>query len=280
MSYPSPPILAQHRPCPRPCLRPPPHLDATPFAVDDEQKTKNQTSDAAFIPAGWDSKRLIDGLLSPDKTPWGPKATFSEVVVPPPGAVRRGVSGGGDGGDGSAGGWTDSDSGGDGGGPTPGGKGAGRGGGGGETVESEEAWLSSLGKQVAGADAKSRWSGAIATVSKQAKASKVGGPLAFRVNLGPQARFHRALAHRQRRTIANHLKDLSMRPCCRPQKKLSLFPRRFVLLRCFYTFPSLLFFCAAFFFSHPGPIQPPHRTPGASSPTYWQQETVRGRHHP
>ncbi len=152
--------------------------DSTPLPRS--RRTKNakndQTSDAAFIPAGWDSKRLIDGLLSPDKTPWGPKATFAEVVVPPPGAVRRRVSvGGGDGGDGSAGGWTDSDSGGDGGGPAAGGEGAGRGGGGGgETVESEEAWLSSLGKQVAGTDAKARWSGAIGTVAKQVKASKVG----------------------------------------------------------------------------------------------------------
>lgn len=125
------------------------------------QKKKKKTSDAAFIPAGWDSKRLIDGLLSPDKTPWGPKATFSEVVVPPPGAYRRLASGDG----GSTGGWTDSDSGGDGSGPVPGQ--------GGETVESEEAWLSSLGKQVAGADGRSRWPGAIAAVSKQAKASKV-----------------------------------------------------------------------------------------------------------
>lgn len=48
-----------------------------------------KTSDAVFIPAGWDSKRLIDHLLSPDKTPWGPEATFSDVVVPPPGVERR-----------------------------------------------------------------------------------------------------------------------------------------------------------------------------------------------
>eukprot|EP00752_Nemacystus_decipiens_P013855 g12301.t1 len=122
---------------------------------------EGQTSDAAFIPAGWDSKRLIDGLLSPDKTPWGPRATFAEVVVPPPGTIRRAASGG----------WTDTDSGGEGGVPTSGGGGAGEGGGG-ETVESEEAWLSSLGKQVAGADGKSRWPGAVAAVSKQIKASK------------------------------------------------------------------------------------------------------------
>lgn len=48
-----------------------------------------KTSDAVFIPAGWDSKRLIDHLLSPEKTPWGPEATFSDVVVPPPGVERR-----------------------------------------------------------------------------------------------------------------------------------------------------------------------------------------------
>lgn len=127
-----------------------------------------QTSDAAFIPAGWDSKRLIDGLLSPDKTPWGPKATFAEVVAPPPDAVRRGASGSG------MGGWMDGDSGGDGGGlAAGGGEAGGGGGGGGETVESEEAWLSSLGKQVAGADGKSRWPSAIAAASKHAKASKV-----------------------------------------------------------------------------------------------------------
>lgn len=125
-------------------------------------KTK-QTSDAAFIPAGWDSKRLIDGLLSPDKTPWGPQATFAEVVVPPPGTIRRAASGG----------WTDTDSGGEGGVPMPGGGPAGEGGGG-DTVESEEAWLSGLGKQVAGADGKSRWPSAVAVVSKQVKASKVG----------------------------------------------------------------------------------------------------------
>eukprot|EP00903_Cladosiphon_okamuranus_P015884 g14670.t1 len=122
---------------------------------------EGQTSDAAFIPAGWDSKRLIDGLLSPDRTPWGPQATFAEVVVPPPGTIRRAASGG----------WTDTDSGGEGGAPTPGGGGA-REGEGGETVESEEAWLSSLEKQVAGADGKSRWPNAVVAVSKQVKASK------------------------------------------------------------------------------------------------------------
>ncbi|CBJ30850.1 D1LIC, cytoplasmic dynein 1 light intermediate chain [Ectocarpus siliculosus] len=128
---------------------------------------EGQTSDAAFIPAGWDSKRLIDGLLSPDKTPWGPNATFAEVVVPPPGAVGRGASGSG------MGGWMDGDSGGDGGGlAAGGGEAGGGGGGGGETVESEEAWLSSLGKQVAGTDSKSRWPSAIAAAAKHAKASK------------------------------------------------------------------------------------------------------------
>ena len=55
----------------------------------------------------------------------------------------------------------------------PGGGPAGEGGGG-DTVESEEAWLSGLGKQVAGADGKSRWPSAVAAVSKQVKASKVG----------------------------------------------------------------------------------------------------------
>lgn len=115
-----------------------------------------KTSDAAFIPAGWDSKRLIDGLLSSDKTPWGPTATFAEVVVPPPGAAAR---------------FGDSDSGGDGGGGLVLG---GEGGGGGESVQSEEAWLSSLGKQVAGTDGKSRWPSAIAAVTKQTKLAKVG----------------------------------------------------------------------------------------------------------
>lgn len=68
----------------------------------------------------------------------------------------------------------DGDSGGDGGGlAAGGGEAGGGGGGGGETVESEEAWLSSLGKQVAGVDGKSRWPSAIAAASKHAKASKV-----------------------------------------------------------------------------------------------------------
>ncbi|CAN0368653.1 unnamed protein product [Pylaiella littoralis] len=115
---------------------------------------EGQTSDAAFIPSGWDSKRLIDGLLSPDKTPWGPTATFAEVVVPPPGATAR---------------LGDSDSGGDsGGGLALGAEGEE----GGESVQAEEAWLSSLGKQVAGTDGKSRWPSAISAVSKQAKAMK------------------------------------------------------------------------------------------------------------
>ncbi|CAN0101907.1 unnamed protein product, partial [Laminaria digitata] len=48
-----------------------------------------------FIPAGWDSRRLIDGLLSPDKTPWGPTSTFAEVVVAPSEASRPGGAGGG-----------------------------------------------------------------------------------------------------------------------------------------------------------------------------------------
>lgn len=41
-----------------------------------------------------------------------------------------------------------------------------------EAVESEEAWLSSLGKQVAGADGISRWPSAVAAASKIAKSSK------------------------------------------------------------------------------------------------------------
>lgn len=87
------------------------------------------------------------------------------MVVPPPGTIRRAAS---------TGGWTDTDSGGEGGVPTAGGGGAAGQGGGGETVESEEAWLSSLEKQVAGVDGKSRWPSAVAAVSKQVKASKVG----------------------------------------------------------------------------------------------------------
>lgn len=41
-----------------------------------------------------------------------------------------------------------------------------------EAVESEEAWLSNLGKQVAGADGVSRWPSALAAASKVAKSSK------------------------------------------------------------------------------------------------------------
>lgn len=78
------------------------------------------------------------------------------MVVPPPGATAR---------------LGDSDSGGDsGGGLALGAEGEE----GGESVQAEEAWLSSLGKQVAGTDGKSRWPSAISAVSKQAKAMKVG----------------------------------------------------------------------------------------------------------
>lgn len=118
-----------------------------------------QTTDAAFIPAGWDSKSLIDGLLSPDKTPWGPNAAFEDVVAPPA-HVLRGADGGiRVGADGTRT------------------KGSGIGGSGGsvldesiETVESEEAWLNRLGKQMAGG---SRWPSALAKAKEVAKVSKV-----------------------------------------------------------------------------------------------------------
>lgn len=113
-----------------------------------------QTSDAAFIPAGWDSKRLIDGLLSPDKTPWGPSATFAEVVVAPTEAARRGSTVDGVSGDGTGGAALGAEE-------------------EMEVVESEEVWLTNLGKQVAGADGRSRWPSAIAAASKVVKASKV-----------------------------------------------------------------------------------------------------------
>lgn len=123
----------------------------TSCSCDNPSKPR-QTSDAAFIPAGWDSRRLIDGLLSPDKTPWAPSSTFADVVVAPPGAVRQ--EGRADGGSGD-------------GGVAPGEEEA-------EVVESEETWLSGLEKQVAGVDGRSRWPSAIAAASKHAKATKVG----------------------------------------------------------------------------------------------------------
>lgn len=50
--------------------------------------TDTQTTDAAFTPAGWDSMRLINSLLSAEKTPWGPDALFQDVVAVPPNAGR------------------------------------------------------------------------------------------------------------------------------------------------------------------------------------------------
>lgn len=97
-----------------------------------------QTTDAAFIPAGWDSKRLIDGLLSADKTPWGPNAEFADVVVAPPSAGKGlgSADGGGVGGRNVMGSlWDGND-------PSLSSEEPD------EVVESEEAWLSSLGKQV------------------------------------------------------------------------------------------------------------------------------------
>lgn len=117
-----------------------------------------QTTDAAFIPAGWDSKSLIDGLLSPDKTPWGPNAAFEDVVAPPAHALRGANGGIRVGADGTRT------------------KGSGIGGSGGsaldesvETVESEEAWLNRLGKQMAGG---SRWPSALAKAKEVVKVSK------------------------------------------------------------------------------------------------------------
>ena len=93
---------------------------------------------------------MIDGLLSPEKTPWGPQATFSEVVIPPPEVARRAREGNNDDswGNGAAAAGEEEA---------------------GEAVEPEEAWLSSLSKQVAGL----RWQNAKKAALKTASESKV-----------------------------------------------------------------------------------------------------------
>lgn len=83
-----------------------------------------QAADAAFIPAGWDTKRLIDDLLSADKTPWASDADFKDVVTAPPSAGRSPEASDGGAGLGLGSDMTE------------------------EFVESEEAWLSSLERQV------------------------------------------------------------------------------------------------------------------------------------
>ncbi|CAM9366053.1 unnamed protein product [Discosporangium mesarthrocarpum] len=104
-----------------------------------------QVTDAAFIPSGWDSKRLIDDLLAEENTPWGRGKGFTDVIRSP--APRSGAGLLGEGAGASAGG--------------AGGRGSGRGQGGGEggeekdTLEPEEVWLRELNRQVA-ADGKGR----------------------------------------------------------------------------------------------------------------------------
>ncbi|CAM9621753.1 unnamed protein product, partial [Choristocarpus tenellus] len=69
---------------------------------------QGQVTDAAFIPSGWDSKRLIDDLLAEDKTPWGRGKDFADVISPLSGrrgsGLASGGGGGGGGGDGLGGG--------------------------------------------------------------------------------------------------------------------------------------------------------------------------------